>query len=225
MSFITSPGVIVPPLTAGGVAYGTGSQAKVNSAGTAGQFLQSAGAGVPVWASSAGAMTFLSTVTISNSATADVETTFNSTYDTYVIVGKINTTTAANPLLNCRLKIGGSYATANYNYHTAISSSTANTYAGSAANLAPAIVITSALGADASYSVDFVMYVQNPTSTTEQKAVFWTGRYKPTTSDQNMTYGQGANTASTAELTGVRFYTSSNNLVSGYVRLYGIAKS
>jgi hypothetical protein len=50
MSFITSPGVIVPPLTAGGVAYGTGSQAKVNSAGTAGTFLQSAGAGVPVWA-------------------------------------------------------------------------------------------------------------------------------------------------------------------------------
>ena len=51
MSFITSPGVIVPPLTAGGVAYGTGGQAKVNSAGTAGQFLQSAGAGVPIWAS------------------------------------------------------------------------------------------------------------------------------------------------------------------------------
>lgn len=50
MSFITSPGVIIPPLTAGGVAYGTGSQAKVNSAGTAGQVLQSAGAGVPVWA-------------------------------------------------------------------------------------------------------------------------------------------------------------------------------
>ena len=49
MSFITSPGVIVPPLTAGGVAYGTGGQAKVNSAGTAGQVLQSSGAGVPIW--------------------------------------------------------------------------------------------------------------------------------------------------------------------------------
>ena len=43
MSFITSPGVIVPPRTAGGVAYGTGSQAKMNNAGTAGTFLQSAG--------------------------------------------------------------------------------------------------------------------------------------------------------------------------------------
>lgn len=49
MSFITSPGVIVPPLTAGGVAYGTGSQAKVTAAGTAKQFLQSNGAGVPTF--------------------------------------------------------------------------------------------------------------------------------------------------------------------------------
>ena len=51
MSFITSPGVIVPPLTAGGVAYGTGGQAKVNSAGTVGQTLLSGGAGVPTWGS------------------------------------------------------------------------------------------------------------------------------------------------------------------------------
>lgn len=58
MSFITSPGVIVPPLTAGGVAYGTGGQAKVTSAGTAGLFLQSAGAGVPTWAAG-GAQAFV----------------------------------------------------------------------------------------------------------------------------------------------------------------------
>jgi hypothetical protein len=49
MSFITSPGVIVPPLTAGGVAYGTGNQAKVTSAGTNGQVLTSAGSGLPSW--------------------------------------------------------------------------------------------------------------------------------------------------------------------------------
>ena len=56
MSFITSPGVIVPPLTAGGVAYGTGGLAKMNNAGTAGQALLSAGAGVPVWADAAGSV-------------------------------------------------------------------------------------------------------------------------------------------------------------------------
>lgn len=53
MSFITSPGVIVPPLTAGGVAYGTGSQAKVTSAGTVGQVLTSNGSGVPSFATPA----------------------------------------------------------------------------------------------------------------------------------------------------------------------------
>jgi hypothetical protein len=49
MSFFTSSGAIVAPLTAGGVAYGTGSQAKITSAGTAGQVLTSNGAGVPTF--------------------------------------------------------------------------------------------------------------------------------------------------------------------------------
>jgi hypothetical protein len=59
MSFITSPGVIVPPLTAGGVAYGTGSQAKMSTAGTAGQVLTSTGAGVPVFATIATGVSFI----------------------------------------------------------------------------------------------------------------------------------------------------------------------
>jgi len=50
MSFVISPGIVQPPLTAGGVAYGTGSQVKVNSAGTVGQVLTSNGASTPTWA-------------------------------------------------------------------------------------------------------------------------------------------------------------------------------
>jgi hypothetical protein len=212
--------------TAGGVVYGDGANYASTSAGTSGQVLQSNGASAPSWVTaSASAMTLLSTVTISNSATADVETTFNSTYDTYMLVGKINTTTGANPALHCRLKIGGSYVTANYPYHTDVSNSAAATYEGIAATAASEIVMTRGLAADASYSVDFVMYVQKPTSTTEEKSVFWTGRYRRSSGSQEKTFGQGAYTGSTAALTGVRFYTSTDNLVSGYVRLYGIAKS
>lgn len=59
MSFILSAGVIVPPLTAGGVAYGDGTQAKVTAAGTAGQVLTSNGAGVPVFAAAAGGITYV----------------------------------------------------------------------------------------------------------------------------------------------------------------------
>jgi hypothetical protein len=143
-----------------------------------------------------------------------------------MIVGKINTTTGANPALHCRLKIGGVYVTADYPYHVDVSSSSSVSYSGIAAGtIASEIVMTRGLAADASYSVDFVMYVQNPTSTTEEKAVFWTGRYRRLTGDLEKSFGQGAYTGSTAALTGVRFYTATNNLVSGYVRLYGIAKS
>jgi len=47
MSFISTIGVLVPPLTAGGVVYGDGSQGKTTPAGTAGQYLVSNGAGIP----------------------------------------------------------------------------------------------------------------------------------------------------------------------------------
>jgi hypothetical protein len=212
--------------SAGGVLYSAGGAAPVfSAAGTSGQLLQSNGASAPSWvAAPTSGLTFLSTVTISNSATADVETTFNSTYDTYMIVGKINTTQGANPTLNCQLKIGGSYVTASYAYHTDISSAGSTSYSGIAATSDAQIVMTPGLGADASFSVDFVMYVQNPTSTTEQKTVFWTGRCRGT-SNNVKSFGQGAYTAATTALTGVRFFTSTNNLVSGYIRLYGIAKS
>lgn len=47
MSFILSSGVIVPPMTAGGVAYGTGSQAKVSAVLTANYLVKGGGAGGP----------------------------------------------------------------------------------------------------------------------------------------------------------------------------------
>lgn len=60
MSFVINPGTVIPPLTAGGIAYGTGSQVKVNNAGTLGQLLQSNGASVPTW------VTVTSTGTVSS---------------------------------------------------------------------------------------------------------------------------------------------------------------
>ena len=49
MSFISNLGNIELPLTAGGVVYGLGSQAKTTPAGTAGQYLVSGGTGIPVF--------------------------------------------------------------------------------------------------------------------------------------------------------------------------------
>ena len=91
MSFITSPGVIVPPLTAGGVAYGTGGQAKMNSAGTTGQVLKSAGAGVPIWG--AGGVAF-ATKTTTYTATAGDFLLCNTSAGAFTI------TLPASPVLN-----------------------------------------------------------------------------------------------------------------------------
>lgn len=49
MSFVINPGIIQPPLTAGGIAYGTGSTAKVSSAGTVGYVLTSNGTSAPTF--------------------------------------------------------------------------------------------------------------------------------------------------------------------------------
>lgn len=86
MSFITSTGVISPPLTAGGVAYGTGSQAKVNSAGTAGQVLTSAGAGIPTWATASGG-NFIALSTVNATSGTTVTISITGTYSSYLLTG------------------------------------------------------------------------------------------------------------------------------------------
>ena len=57
MSFVINPGTVQSPLTAGGIAYGTGSQVKVTSAGTANQVLLSNGASTPTWGTAASGAT------------------------------------------------------------------------------------------------------------------------------------------------------------------------
>jgi len=240
MSFITSPGIIVPPLTAGGVAYGTGSQAKVTSAGTVGQVLTSAGAGVPVFATPAvpaagGSMIFLSTVTAVNAATADVENTFNSTYDNYVImatdvVGMLNGTRKY-----MLLKIGGAYKDSGYK---AICNRTLYV-TGTTVTQTSTVEIPLF---DIHYPVlnpnepsDFIVYIRRPSSTTTFKTVNFLG------------FGYGSNTLAVRTpvyidgggvyqtdtqtgdpdfraITGVRFLTDNGN-ISGTFRLYGIANS
>lgn len=72
MSFILSTGVIVPPLTAGGVAYGNGAQAFINAQGTVGQVLTSAGAGIPTWTTpSSGGVTWSVKTTTYTAASGD----------------------------------------------------------------------------------------------------------------------------------------------------------
>lgn len=107
MSFITSPGIIVPPLTAGGVAYGTGSQAKMNSAGTVGQVLTSAGAGTPTWAAASGGFTLGAAVPTTSGNPIEITGMAAGANVAFVSFQGVSTTTGADRLL---IQLGTSVA-------------------------------------------------------------------------------------------------------------------
>jgi hypothetical protein len=214
--------------TAGGVTYGDGSTYANTAAGTSGQLLQSNGASAPTWVSaSSGALTLLSTVTASTSASVDIETTFSSTYDAYLIVGTGITQTSTESL-NARMKIGGAYiSTTTYKYHNhAMKSSSATYEAIASASDSKIIVSNQYPSTGAQQSIDFVMRIYTPASTAFEKMIDWQG---VTTDDNSPTRlmgfsGAGLNTG-TGALTGIRFLFGSGNILAGKFRLYGIANS
>lgn len=229
MSFITSPGIIVPPLTAGGVAYGTGGQAKVNSAGTAGQFLQSAGAGVPIWATpvtpAGGSMILLSTITAVNAATVDIENTFSSTYNTYVIFAT-NVTISIEAGIFCRMKIGGSYITSEtYHFMNQYMLSSGTVYDAQASQTATEVRMIRSLGTSSARTANFGLYVWNPASTTARKSINWFGGSILNSNTRQFNNGTAHNTETDA-LTGIRIYSNQAfETISGVFSLYGIVQT
>jgi hypothetical protein len=199
------------------------------AAGTNGQVLTSAGSGLPSWTTPASppasALTLLSTVTASASATVDIETTFSSTYDAYLIVasGVISATDGTS--FDCRLKLGGTYATSSYSHHSSITSAGSTAYSASASDTAATkILITDSIGNASDDSLNFTMTITNPSSTTKKKVVYWIGGSQHAGTSLKRLTGAGSGNAITA-LTGVRFLAGSGNITSGTFRLYGIANS
>lgn len=172
-----------------------------------------------------GSMILLSTVTASNSATVDIETTFDSTYDAYMLVVSGATPVTDSVSLLARMKIGGSYVTTS----TYISTGGYTSLAGNQqTTLATEITLVSSVwGNDAASSCDVVIYIFNPSSTAFKKQI----RYEATSLriDTGVTQiqtrsGVGSND-NTGALTGMRFFASSGNINAGKFRLYGIANS
>jgi hypothetical protein len=169
------------------------------------------------------ALILLSTVTASNSATVDIETTFNSTYDAYMIVASGLTVDTDGANLGMRLKISGAYSATGYISHQMHPESGAATYVGTG-NAAAHIAISEGMGNAAGECGNFTIHIHNPTSTTLQKPVHWTGGSIRSTGTIRVAFGAGSNT-DTGAVTGVRFLMSAGNIVSGTFRLYGIANS
>jgi hypothetical protein len=173
----------------------------------------------------ASALTLLSTVTASNSATVDVETTFSSTYDAYMLVVSGATPVTDSVSLLMQMKIGGSYVTTS----TYISTGGYTSLAGNFSTTLDTSItlITNAWGNDAASSCDVVMYIFNPSSTAFKKQI----RYEATSlrintgATQLLTRSGSASNDGTGALTGIRFFASSGNINAGQFRLYGIANS
>lgn len=175
-----------------------------------------------------GAWTYLSTVTASNSATVDIETTFDSTYQNYAIVASsVRPVTNAVSLL-ARQKQSGSYVEDNYQYHLSICNATSSSYAGAANGNTTSHLVANSLrdaSGDTQGGASFVMYIPNPSNTTLQKTVFATGVANTASIGSAQMTLVGSNFGSTAAITGIRFLMSSGNINSGTFRLYGIKNS
>jgi hypothetical protein len=197
--------------------------------GTSGQVLTSAGsAAAPTWTTlGSGALTLLSTVNASAASTVDMETTFSSTYDAYLIVCSGVTFTTNNTVFMALMKIGGSYVTSAYGYNviTSDEDTTADTVLTGRGGVAAATELRCApnVGNSASASLNLTFRIYNPTSTTRQKMMDWTGSYISGSPNMRMCFGMGRNTG-TGALTGVRLYPQSGTM-SGNFRLYGLANS
>ena len=182
--------------------------------------------GLPVVSGPGAALVLLSTVEAATSATVDIETTFDSTYDNYMIVGSgITCGTSSN--LTGKFKLGGSYG-GSYDYHVTNQVDSSTAYSGLAAESAASFITLYNLDSDASSNAGFVMYVYKPSSSTLKKQATWTGgvnRNNASSSVYLNTGAVGTSTTASSTLTGVRFAMSSGNIILGTFRLYGIANS
>src|SRR3990167_855750 len=178
--------------------------------------------GAAVVASSA--ITLLSTVTASTSATVDVETTLDGTYDAYLIVAAGLTFSDNGTELHARLKIGGSYIdTTTYLYHNQTSSSAAATYSGAASAAIAQLLLLPNIGNGADRCADVELWIHKPTSAFIKKA-HWTGSATNSSGAPQMGFGAGCNSG-TGACTGVRFKAQTGTIVAGSFRLYGFSNS
>ena len=176
-----------------------------------------------------GSLVYLSTITASASATVDIETTFDSTYDAYLITASGVRPVDDNVALNCRLKVAGAYVTgASYRYFSSNNNSGSATFVSASVSSGDTkMVMCGGQDSGSTYAVlDFDMRLNHPSSTTLYQQLFWNGAVTRNTSEVGEVKGVGIHqNASAITLTGVRFYYDTGNVSVGTFRLYGIKNS
>ncbi len=180
-----------------------------------------------------GSLVHLSTVTASFVATVDIETTFNSTYDNYVIVANNVEVFGTSVTLHVYPKLNGTYTPVSgwaANGSTAIFSSTASyIQTASSGTSTRGDIISSLTSSGANgLKLEFVMEIMGPVSSDVlAKGLIYRGVHRNGTNAAfsfvgGLMYLTSGNNC--GPLTGIRFQASSGN-ISGTFRLYGIKNS
>lgn len=215
--------------TAGGVVYGDGTNYASTAAGSAGQILQSNGSSAPTWATpSTSALTLVSSVTATNGAsTVDITSGFTSTYNVYVLIGSGLVCSANQGSVDITVNIGGSWLSTGYAYYNTAFSSNASNFGGNSINGSNFALCSDWGGGSSSGTLDFVMYIYNPSSTSLWKNFTWSGTVMSYSAGNNYaaTFNGGGAQKNTSALTGVRITPGSRTMVAGVMRLYGISNS
>jgi hypothetical protein len=245
--------------TAGGITYGDGTTYANTAAGTSGQPVVSGGAGAPVFrpytlpaadgsasqvlqtngsgalsfaTPSSGALTLLSTVTASSSATVNFDSTYiTSTYDAYMIVmnSVLPVTNAVNISINASSNNGSSFPYSWTNTGTGFSSNgtSAQGTGGGQNNLTGGLVASAVdqkLTNAAGQTFNCTLYLFKP-SATQYFQCTWNATWISNESSALCWVGMSGTTNSSTAVNYIRFAMSSGNIASGTFRLYGLANS
>jgi len=193
--------------------------------GTAGQVLQTNGAGAPSWITpSAGAMTLISTTVASSSATVDF-TGLTSAYKNYVVIvtNAVPATNNAALVFRTSTNNGSSYDSGANNYyssHTNFGDTTWN-YGQTSDDR----FYINFYGQDntASYGgQSFTMTIANP-SASNRTQWYLIGFENGYSASQGAFVGGGYRVATTGAVNAIRFFFGSGNIASGTFKLYGIS--
>lgn len=173
------------------------------------------------------AFRWLQSVTAAASATLDLTAFDSSKYSDYLIIVSGMDLTATNDDLLLQLTIGGSLRTANYYYHTNISTHTAATYAGLNGSNTSAIVLADDLGNKPATTpgLDIHLYLFDIANTAKYPMVKWIGASSmPSAAGFKEASGAGGNT-NLGAVTAARLLASTSTIKDGTAHLYGIRRS
>jgi hypothetical protein len=173
-----------------------------------------------------GALTFITSVTASASATLDITSIGNYAYVSFVLVDILAGTSTAQLQMLTSTNNGSSYDTGASDYrwsHTGYASSGVSV----SGNNATAANITLTGGASANVIAPLCgeLKLYDPSNTTAYKRIAGQLTYLDTTPNSQVTLMTHGVRAATTDVDAVRFLFSTGNIASGTIYVYGVSKT